>query len=196
MQERPDQPALAVHREIARGPHRRQTDVAGKDGILRSLVADRLGDLLRVDRFADGPVDREPIESLARLAVMFRRPVEMDAVARLLDNRQHTFNGRAHVAHNTEIDRRAAADLFGPYIHLCDAYSRTTRIELTIRKIGAEHHQNVAIEHGAVARRAPDQPAHADVKCLLPLDIFLPAENKYVPSLREITYTHDFRLEI
>ncbi len=145
-----------------------------------------------MDRFATGLVDREPIELLARLAVMFGRPVEMDAVARLLDNRQHTFNGRAHVAHNTEIDRRAAADLFGPYIHLCDAYSRTTRIELTIRKIGAEHQQNVAIEHGVVARREPDQPGHADVKWIVPLDMFLAAERMYDGGLQAIGQRKDF----
>src|SRR5712675_931076 len=108
MPERSDQPPLAVHRQIARGPHRRQTDVAGEDGVLRSLIAERFGDLLRVDRFATGLVDREPVEILARLAVMFRRPVEMGAVARLRDERQHTFKRRANVADHAEIDRRTA----------------------------------------------------------------------------------------
>src|SRR5216684_5103640 len=147
MPERPDQPPLAIHRQVARGPYRRQTDVTGEDGVLRSLIAEGLGYLLRVDRLATGLADREPIEILARLAVMFRRPVEMGAVARLFDERQYTFNGRANVAHHAKIDRRAAADLFGPHIHLCNAYARAAWVELAIREISTEHQQNVAIEH-------------------------------------------------
>jgi len=49
------------------------------------MITDCLGNLLRVDRFATGLANREPIELLARLAVMFRCTVEMDAVARFLD---------------------------------------------------------------------------------------------------------------
>jgi len=91
MPERSNQPPLAVHRQIARGPDRRQTNVAGEDGILRSVVAERFGDLLRVDRLAARLADREPIEILARLAVMLRCTGEMGAVALLADERQHSF---------------------------------------------------------------------------------------------------------
>ena len=43
-------PPLAVHPEIARGPHRGETHVAGEDGILSRMIADRLRDLLGVDQ--------------------------------------------------------------------------------------------------------------------------------------------------
>src|SRR3977135_1994419 len=88
---RSDQPPLSVHRQIARGPHRRQTDVAGENSICGGLVADRLGDLLRMDRPATGLADREVIEAFACLAIMRRRLVEMRAVALLLDERQYAF---------------------------------------------------------------------------------------------------------
>src|SRR3984893_1275003 len=104
MPERSDQAPLAVHGEMARGPHGRKPDGAGKDGVRRGVVADGLGNLLWVDWFAAGPADREPIEVLAYLAVMFRGPVKMGTVARLLDERQHAFNGRANVAYDAEID--------------------------------------------------------------------------------------------
>src|SRR5258708_13366727 len=77
-------------------------------------------------------------------------------------------------------------------MHLCDAYSRPTRIELTIRKIGAEHQQNVATEHGVVARREPDQPGDADVKWIVPLDMFLAAERMYDGGLQAIGQRKDF----
>src|SRR5258707_9370157 len=186
MPERSDQPPLAVHGQIARGPYRRKTDVAGEDGILRSVIAERFGNLLRVDRFAAGLANREPIEILARSAVMFRRPVEMGALARLLDERQHTFNGRGNVANYPEIDWRAAADLFGSHIHLRDAYPRTARIELAIRKIGTEHQEDVAIEYGVVARGEADQPGHADIKRVVPLDMLLASERMHDGSFQAI----------
>jgi hypothetical protein len=43
-------PRRTRHRRLARGPHRRQTDIASEDSVCGSLVADRLGDLLRVDQ--------------------------------------------------------------------------------------------------------------------------------------------------
>ena len=122
---------------------------------------------------------------------MFRRPVEMGAVARLLDERRQRFDRRANVADHAEIDRRAAADLFGPHVHLCDAYSRAARIELAIRKIGAEHQEHVAIEHRVVARREADQPGHADVKRIVPLDMFLASERVHDGSLQAIGQRED-----
>src|SRR5262249_48630625 len=81
--ERPDQPPLAVHREIARRPHRRQADVAGEDRVVRRMIADRFGNLLGMDRRLAGASDRELLEALARLAIMFTRPLEVAAVALL-----------------------------------------------------------------------------------------------------------------
>src|ERR1700688_760846 len=91
MPKRSDQPPLSVHRQIARGPHRRQTDVAGENSIRGRLVTDRLGDLLRMDRRATGLADREVIETFAGLAVVRGRLVEMRAVTLLLEERQHAF---------------------------------------------------------------------------------------------------------
>src|SRR5216683_3213755 len=156
-----------------------------------SVVAERFGNLLRVNRFATGLVDREPVEILARLAVMFRRPVEMGAVALLADEREYSFNSRANVAHHAEIDRRAAADLFGPQIHLRDANPCAARIELAIGEIGAEHQENVAIEHGVVARGESDQPGHAHIKRVVPLDMLLAAERMHNGSFQAIGQRED-----
>src|ERR1700676_1394419 len=129
MPERSDQPPLAVHRQISRCPDRRKAHVASKNGVRGSVIADRFGYLLRVDRFATGLADREPVEIFPCLAVMFCRSVEMSAVALLLDDGQYHFQRRANVAHYAKINRRAAADLPGPHIHLRDTDPGAIRIE-------------------------------------------------------------------
>jgi hypothetical protein len=85
----------------------------------------------------------------------------MGAVAFLLDVGQQHFKHRANVAYHSEIDRRAAADLFGSHP---PAQSAHRHIELAVREIGAEHQEHVAIEHGVVTGREADQPRHANVK--------------------------------
>ncbi len=102
--------------------------------------------------------------------------------------RQRRVRGglKGNVAHHAEIDRRAAADLFGPHIHLRDAYPRTAWIELTVWKISAEHQENVAIEHGVVARREADQSSHADVERIVPLHMFLASERVHDGSLQAV----------
>ena len=175
-QNEPDQPPLAVHRQIARGPHRRQADVAGEDGVLGGLVADRLGDLLRMDEPLAGRADGEIVERLARLGVVLLRLGEMRAVALLLEQRQQRRERRAHVADHAEIDRRAAADVLRPDIDLRDADAAPSRIELPIGEIGPEHQQDVAVEHRVIAGREADQPGHADVVGVVPLDMLLAAQ--------------------
>ena len=54
MPERADQPPLTVHRKITSGPHGGQSDIAGEDRILSRQIADRLGDLLRMDELRPG----------------------------------------------------------------------------------------------------------------------------------------------
>src|SRR6267142_562560 len=90
------------------------------------------------------------------------------------------------------ISRRAAADLFGPHIHLCDANPGAAGIELAIRKIGSEHQQNVAIEHGVIAGGEADQSGHADVKRVVPLDMLLAPERMHDRSLEAVRQREDF----
>jgi len=64
---------------------------------------------------------------------------------------------------------------------------RTTRIELAIREVGAEHQEHVAIEHGVVTRRETDQPGHADIKRVVPLDMLLASERMHDGSFQAIS---------
>jgi len=71
------------------------------------------------------------------------------------------FNSRANVATTPRSTAARRPICSEPHIHLCDVYSCTARIELAIREVGAEHQQNIAIEHGVVARGEADQPGHS-----------------------------------
>ena len=64
-------------------------------------------------------------------------------------------------------------------IDLSDARAAALRIELPIRKISPEHQQDVAVEHRVVARRESDQPGHADVVGIVPLDVLLAAHRMH-----------------
>src|SRR5262249_1010969 len=86
--ERAQQPALTVHREIARSPHRRQADVAGEYGIACRLTVDRLGDLLRMEEGLARRSLGEFIERLARLGVMLLSLEEMPVIALFFEKRQ------------------------------------------------------------------------------------------------------------
>ncbi len=80
-----DQAPLPVHREITRGPHGRQADVAREDGVLRRVVADRLGDLLGMNEPLAGLAHGEFVEPLAGFGVMLPRVNEMRVVALWLE---------------------------------------------------------------------------------------------------------------
>src|SRR5712671_3228358 len=88
MPERSNEPALAVHCQVTRSPNRRQADIASKDGVFCSLLADRLGDLLRVDQPLAGRADRQIVERLAHFAIVLSRLSEVRAVTLLLQQRQ------------------------------------------------------------------------------------------------------------
>ena len=88
MPEGPEQPPLAVHRQIACGPHRRLADVASENGVFGGVVAHGLDNLLRVDRPPAGLADRQLIEALSRLAIMTPRPVKVRRSDLLLEPRQ------------------------------------------------------------------------------------------------------------
>ena len=107
---------------------------------------------------------------------MLARLLEVSAVALLLEPRQQRLDRFPHVAHHAHVDRRAAPDHFAALVDLRDAHAAAARIELPIGKIRSKHEQHVAIDHGVVARGKPDQPGHADVIRVVPLDVFLAFE--------------------
>ena len=112
MPERTEQPPPAIHRQIARGPDRRQADIAGEDGVLCSLVADRLGDLLRMDeplvRVCRPPDRRAPCAPWHSARCAWARCVPSRFCFRQRQQRRHR---RPDVADHAEIDRRAAPDV-------------------------------------------------------------------------------------
>src|SRR5260221_14549036 len=83
--ERADEPVLSVHREVARGPDRRQADVAGEYRIVVCQLAQREGHLLGVDQLPSGACVREIVEVLARFAIVTPRVVEMRDVGLLVE---------------------------------------------------------------------------------------------------------------
>ena len=107
--------------------------------------------------------------------------IEMTAGALFLDERRQRVERRADVADNAKIDRHTPAYVFGAHIHLRDAYSRATGIELAVGEVRAEHQQHVAI-----ARRKANQSRHADVKLIIPLDVFLASERMHDGRLQAI----------
>src|SRR5258706_7146171 len=155
------------------------------------MVADRFCDLLRVDQSATGFTDRELIEFCARLPVVSCRLVEMVAVATLLNERNQEFNRSADITHHTDVDWRAAPDLFWSHIHLRDAHPRSKGIELTVWKVGAEHQEHVAIEHSEIARRETDQAGHADIKRVFPFNVFLASQCMHDQCLQAISQCED-----
>jgi hypothetical protein len=141
-----------------------------------------------MDRRLAGSADRELVEAFARLAIVLARLVEVAAVALPFEAWQQRLDGRAHVTHHAHVDRRPPPDHLAASIDLGYPHAVPARIELPIGKIGPEHEQNVAIEHGVIARRKPDQPGHADVVGIVPLDMFFALEgvdDRSLQALRE-----------
>ncbi len=121
-----------------------------------------------------GPAGRKLVERFAGVAVMLEAGIEMGAVGLGPQSRQQCPHGVDNVAEDAELDRRAAADRFGPQVHLGDA--RRRRIELPVGEISAEHQQPVAILHRVIAGGKADQPGHADIVGVFPLDVLLAAQ--------------------
>ncbi len=168
-----DQPPPAVHREVARRPDRRRADVEGEDGVLRSRLAERPGDVLRVHRAA-GLADRQGVEAGAGLAVMGEAVVEMSPVGLRPQLRQQRRDRGADIADQAEVDPAMASEASGAQINLRDL--GLLRVELAVGEARAEEQEGVAVEHRPVARREPDQPSHAHVVGVVPLDVLLAAE--------------------
>jgi hypothetical protein len=68
-----DEPALSVHGEIPSRPDRGQADITGKDGVRRGAVANRLGDLLRMDDVFRRVTFGEIVKLTARLGIVALR---------------------------------------------------------------------------------------------------------------------------
>jgi hypothetical protein len=85
------------------------------------MIADRLGDLLRMDAVLAGLGYGQLVQALAGLDVVLSCQREMRVVGFLLEQGQQRFQGRAHIADDAELDRRAAPDVLPSYIHLRDA---------------------------------------------------------------------------
>src|SRR3984957_3635186 len=79
-----DEAALAVHREIARGPDDRQADVGREDCVVGRLLVDDAHDVLRVQEAARS-ASRQLVEALAGLDVVLPRRVQMTPIALDLD---------------------------------------------------------------------------------------------------------------
>ena len=140
------------------------------------MVADRLGDLLRVDQPFAGRAFGKIVERLARSGVMLLCLGKMRVVALLVEQRKQRRQRRAHVADHAEIDSGAAPDVLRPQIDLRDADTVSLRIELTIGEVGPEHQQHVAVPHGVIAGREANEPGHPDVVGVVPLDVLLAAQ--------------------
>ena len=63
-------------------------------------------------------------------------------------------------------------------------------IEIAVRKVGAQHHQRVGVAHRVVARREADQPRHADVIGVVPLDMLLAAQRVHHRRAQGIGQSH------
>src|ERR1700692_1164010 len=118
MPEGADQPAFAVHRQVARSPNGRQTHVARKYGIVCGELAQGARYLLRVYQASRRARLREVIKAFARLLIMMTRIVEMRRIGLLVEMRQQRSDRRGDIAHEAQLDRRAATQVLGSDIDL------------------------------------------------------------------------------
>src|SRR6202044_2382125 len=121
MQEGADEPALAVHTKIARGPDGRFSDVAGDDGILAGYFADHSGHGLRVNRPTPRRCDRQRVELRARFLVMCESRLQVFTVTLLLELLQQTRERFSHVPDDPQIKPAPVAQVFAADIHLSNA---------------------------------------------------------------------------
>ena len=140
-----------------------------------------------------GCADRQIVERLARSGVVLAGLREMRTVAFLLQQRQQGSERCLYIADHAEIDRGAASDVLRPDIDLGDADTSSLRIELPIRKIGPEHQQDIAVEHCVVAGREADQPGHADIVGIVPLDMFFAAQRMHHRRLEALAECQEAR---
>src|ERR1700692_2713238 len=151
MPEGADQPAFAVHRQVARSPNGRQTHVARKYGVVRGELAQGGRYLLRVYQASRRARLRKVVKVFARVLIMMTRIIEMRLIDLLVETRQQRSDRRGDIAHEAQLDRRAAAQVLGSDIDLRDVHA-ALGIELSVREVSAEHQQSVAILHRGVDR--------------------------------------------
>src|SRR5208337_1669636 len=149
--ERSEEPALAVHGEIARRPDRGQADIAGEDRISRGAIAKRRGDLFRVNDAFAPRASCEIVQLPARLGVVPPGLGKMRTIAFRLKPRQERLKRCPDITDDAEVYCGAAAEMLRSEIDLSDAHAAALRIELPIWKIGPDHQQNVAVEHRIIA---------------------------------------------
>jgi hypothetical protein len=113
-----EQPALAVHMEVARGPDRRRTHVAGKHCIFCRKLIQNLGDVLRMNRRAARRTHGEIIETLACIVIVAEASIEIGAVGFVLDQRSQHIKRVLHISNQAQIDRGTPSNLVAEPVHL------------------------------------------------------------------------------
>ena len=176
--ERADQPALAVHLEVARRPDRRRADVAGEDRVVGRELADQPRDILRMDDVAARPALGQLVEIGARLAVVGAAPRRGTSRSVFgFSLRQQGRDRGADVADHAQIERAAVAEALRPDVDLRDP--APLGIELPVGEVGAEQQQRVALLHRGVAGGEADQAGHADIEGIVVLDMLLAAQRMH-----------------
>ena len=166
-----EQPALAVHREVARGPDRRGADITGEHGVVRGELIEHAGHVLRVAALR-GPARRgQLVQARPRRSVVLERRHEVLVVPPLVEEREQGPKGRPRIPHEPVVDLRAPPELLAADVDLHDR--RLLRKELAVREVRAEHQQEVAVHHRVIAGREPEQARHADVERVVVLDELL-----------------------
>jgi hypothetical protein len=140
MPERTHQPALAVHFKVTRGPHRRQTDIAGKNGVRVREIVERFGDLLWVNEFTAWRTPSQVVKTFARITVVRDGLVEEPAILFRSYQRQQRVDCRGDVANNTMHNWRASAELLRSDVDLDNA-GGTSREKLAIREVRTQNQQ-------------------------------------------------------
>src|SRR5208283_1016691 len=84
---RTDNPSFAVHGEIPGGPDRWRSYIAGKDRILGCELVEHARYILRMDRFLAGTSCGHFVQTLARLAIVLQRFLQMRFIGVLLQLR-------------------------------------------------------------------------------------------------------------
>ena len=180
--ERTQQPAAAVHGQVARRPNHRSSHVRRKNRVFGGQLIDDLGHVLRVD----GQLSRLPggqiVQVLAGLVIVGQRCVQVAAVLLLLDRGQQRAQGFRDAAHHAQIDAGAPSQLLLAQVDLHDA--RFFRVKLLIGEIRSHHQQRVAVHHGVVAGGEAQQAGHAYVVGVVVFDELLAAQGVHDGSLQ------------
>jgi hypothetical protein len=124
-----------------------------------------------MDGRTPGLTHGQVVQTFSRRLVVLEAGVEIGAVLLVGEQRQQRIESGLDLADQTQIDRRAAPDLFPTQVHL-ENFCLLGK-ELRIGKIRAQHEQGIAVHHGVIAGRKAQQSGHADVIGIVVLDEFL-----------------------